>query len=172
MATTEDIDKAISELRAAKQPNIAAAARKYGIERTRLNRLFKGSQAIRKNYIAAKHLLSPQQDRRLMELLNRLTKDGIPPTPKLVRQLARDLCGKLPSKNWPSNWLAGHSSEFSSGNLRGFDLDRKKADSYWQYNAYFQLVRNPLSRRLALTVKAKGEACKIPYPTQRHIQYG
>ncbi len=91
MTTTQNIELAIAELRAAKKPNIAATARKYKIERTRLHRLFKGTIGTREQFIESKQLLSQQQDLRLLKVLNRLTKDGIPPTPKIVRQLAHDL---------------------------------------------------------------------------------
>lgn len=145
MTTTQNIELAIAELRAAKKPNIAATARKYKIERTRLHRLFKGTIGTREQFIESKQLLSQQQDLRLLKVLNRLTKDGIPPTPKIVRQLAHDLCGKLPSKNWPSTWLKRHQRDLTAGHLIGFDLDRKKADSLWQYSAYFSLVSGPCS---------------------------
>jgi AraC-like DNA-binding protein len=140
MPATTDIEKAIIELRAAEHPNIAATARKYGIGRTRLSRHFRGLITSRDEYRNRMRLLSKQQDLRLLELVNSLSRDGFPPRPKLIRQLARDLCGVLPTRNWPQRWLKQHSDELSSGNLKGFDLARKKADSYWQYDAYFDLV--------------------------------
>jgi hypothetical protein len=140
MATTTDIEDAIAELRAAQRPNVAEIARKYDIEYTRLFRMFKGQASTQAAYDARRGLLSQQQDRKLVELVNRLTRDGLPPTPKTVRQLAKDLSGTWPSKNWPHRWLQRHSKEIDSRHLQGFDLDRKKADSFWQYKAYFELV--------------------------------
>jgi hypothetical protein len=46
----------------------------------------------------------------------------------------------MPSKNWPHRWLKRHDDVLDSDYLKGFDLDRKKADSFWQYQAYFDLV--------------------------------
>jgi hypothetical protein len=145
MATTTDIEAAINELRAASKPNIAEVSRKYNIERTRLNRLFKGTRSTKEAYDSRRGLLSQQQDRRLIELVNRLTRDGLPPTPKTVRQLAKDMSGEWPSKNWPNRWLQRHERELDSGYLRGFDLNRKKADSFWQCKAYFELVMGLLT---------------------------
>src|ERR1700761_3495782 len=105
MATTTDIEAAINELRAASKPNITEVSRKYNIERTRLNRLFKGTRSTKEAYDSRRGLLSQQQDRRLVELVNRLTRDGLPPTPRTVRQLAKDLSGEWPSKNWANPWL-------------------------------------------------------------------
>jgi hypothetical protein len=149
MTTTTDIEAAISELRAQERPNVAEIARKYNIERTRLNRLFKGTISTKEAYDERRGLLSQQQDRRLVDLVKRLTRDGLPPTPKTVRQLAKDLSGILPSKNWPNRWLKRHAKEIDSRHLKGFDLDRKKADSFWQYNAYFELVFSVVTRELS-----------------------
>jgi hypothetical protein len=172
MATTADIEKAIDELRAADKPNVAEIASKYKIERTRLNRLFKGTISTKENYDKRRGLLSPQQDKKLVDLVNRLTRDGLPPTPNTARQLAKDLCGIWPSKNWPHRWLHRHEREIESSHLRGFDLDRKKADSFYQYRAYFELVTGLSTLKVKLTDQVEGEARSISHPTQRHVQYG
>lgn len=140
MATKADIEAAIAALRAADKPNISAVAREYNIERTRLSRLYNGHIGLKEDYNSNRGLLSKQQDLQLVELVNRLTRDGLPPTPRMVRQFCKDLCGKLPDKNWPHRWLARHKDNINSGLLQGFDLDRKKADNFWQYRAYFKLV--------------------------------
>jgi len=140
MATTGDIEAAIATLRAAENPNVSQVARDYNIERTRLSKLFRGKISTHEDYNANRQLLLPQQDRTSLELVKRLTRDGLPPTPKLVRQFAKDLSGIQPGKNWPHRWLERHEDELQSGNLRGFDLARKKVDSFWQYRAYFDLM--------------------------------
>jgi hypothetical protein len=169
MPTAQDIESAIAELRAAKKPNISQVARDYKIGRTQLQRLFNGTRATRAQYIDSKHLLSPQQDIELVKLLDRLTRDGIPPTAKIVRQLAHSLCGKLPAKNWPSNWLKHHSGHLDSSYLIGFDLNRKKADNYYQYKAYFSLVIRPITHKLTLIIIVKAKARSISRPTQQHL---
>ena len=140
MATKADIEAAINEIRADADSNIAHIADKHGIERTRLSKLNSGTIGLKEDYDDRRGLLSKPQDLKLLELVNRLTREGIPPTPKIVSQFCRDLCGKLPGKNWPRQWVMRHQGELDSGVLKGFDLDRKKADSFWQYRAYFELV--------------------------------
>ena len=140
MATTTDIEKALDELRAADKPNISEIARKYNIEQTKLGDLFNCRRVTWDDYNANRGLLSPQQNKFLLELVRRLTSNRLPPTPKLVRQFAKDLSGNTPGKNWPSRWVKKHQDQLGSGYLEGFDLDRKKADSFWQYRAYFELV--------------------------------
>jgi hypothetical protein len=140
MATTEDIEAALAELRVTEEPNISQVATKFNIERTKLSRLYNGRIGTMEAYQANRQFLTPNQDQRLLQLVKKLTADGLPPTPKMVRQFAKDMSGELPGKNWASRWLDRHNDELQSGHLRGFDLARKKADSYCQYQAYFELV--------------------------------
>ncbi len=140
MATTTDIDKAIEEIRASDAPNIAQIARKYDIQYTKLWRRYKGIIKSMDAHVKSQRLLSPQQDQKLLDIVNRLTIDGLPPTAGTVRRLAKDLCGSLPGKNWPARWVQAHGDTLNSGYLKGFDLARKKADSFYQYRAYFELV--------------------------------
>ena len=131
MATTRNIEAALAVLRAADKPNISAVAKEYNIERTRLGRLYKGQITIWDDYVVNCQLLSPQQNKTLLQLVKRLTSDGLPPTPKMVRQFAKDLTGSLPGRNWPHRWLKRNHAELQSDYLKGFDLARKKADSFW-----------------------------------------
>ena len=130
MTTTADIEAALAALRVAKQPNISEVAREFNIERTKLSRLYNGRIRTMEDYQANRQLLNPKHDQRLLQLVKNLTADGFPPTPKMVRQFAKNLCGNLPGKNWAQRWLARHDDELQSGYLRGFDLARKKADSF------------------------------------------
>jgi hypothetical protein len=145
MATTADIEAAIAELRAAEKPNISATASKYNIRRTRLSRLYNGQITTREDYKANKRFLSKEQDKKLLDFVNRLTREGLPSTPKIVRQFAKDISRRLPGKNWPRDWLDSYKDELQSSHLKGFDLDCKKADSFWQYKAYFELVFTSLT---------------------------
>jgi hypothetical protein len=145
MADTAAIDAAIAALRASDAPNISATAREFGIDRSRLSKLFNGVRTVRDTYITSMRFLSPEQDKRLLDIVVKLTRDGLPPTPKMVRQFALDISGKMPGKNWPKAWLDSHKEHMKNGYLRGFDLARKKADSLYQYRAYFELVITPSS---------------------------
>ena len=140
MATTQDIEAAIAALRASEAPNISAVAREYGIDRSTLSRRFNGVAASREDYDANRQLLTAKQDKYLLNLAKRLTSDGLPPSPKMLRQFAKDLSGELPGKNWAARWRQRHQNELGSKHLPGFDLARKKADNFWQYQAYFNLV--------------------------------
>jgi hypothetical protein len=62
MATRADIEAAIAELRAAVKPNIAATAKKHGIERTRLSKLYNRRIGTKEHYDENRGLLSKQQD--------------------------------------------------------------------------------------------------------------
>jgi hypothetical protein len=51
-----------------------------------------------------------------------------------------DITGKAPGINWPAKFLKRHQDEIDSRYLQGFDLAQKKADSYYAYQLYFELV--------------------------------
>jgi hypothetical protein len=147
MTTTPDIEAAIAALRISESPNISAVAREFKIDRSRLSRLYRGIIRTREQFASERGFLSQEQDKKLVSFVKRLTDDGIPPTPKQVRQFAKELAGELPGKNWAADWLKRHANEIGSGYLKGFDLSRKKADNHWQYEAYFSLVIDPGNRR-------------------------
>ena len=63
----------------------------------------------------------------------------------MVRTFAGQLAQKLPGKNWANEFVKAHQDELKSVYLRGFDMARKKADNWVEYNKYFQLVCVPLS---------------------------
>jgi hypothetical protein len=58
----------------------------------------------------------------------------------MVRKFAFDIIRKYPSKNWPSDFLKRYKDKYKLRYLRGFNIARKKADSYYYYKLYFELV--------------------------------
>jgi hypothetical protein len=99
MATTADIEAAIDSLRAAEAPNISQIAKEYGIERTRLSRLYRRVLRTKQQYDDERRFLNKEQDKKLVAFVKRLSEDGLPPTAKQVRHFAKELTGILPGKN-------------------------------------------------------------------------
>jgi hypothetical protein len=125
---------------ASEAPNLADIAREKKIVRSTLSRRYNGVTNSIEEAHEKQQLLSPLQDKWLLDLVKRLTKQGLPPSPKMVRQFAKDISNNTPGKNWSFRWLSRHSDELSARHLKGFDLARQKADNLWQYTAYFDLV--------------------------------
>ena len=97
MATTDNIEAALAALALEAIPNIAATARQYNVDRTRLWRRFKGlTQSVVEAH-EYQQLLSNTQLKVLVEHINHLSNLGIPPTISMVRVFAWEICQKWPS---------------------------------------------------------------------------
>jgi hypothetical protein len=79
MATTVDIEAALADLRAAQKPNISATAVTHGLERSQLSKLYNRRIGTKQDYDDNRGLLSKQQHLKFLELVNRLTREGLPP---------------------------------------------------------------------------------------------
>jgi Tc5 transposase DNA-binding domain len=92
MPDEEQIERAIAHLKAQKQPNIAAASTQFKIPRTTLSARFHGQRVLYKEATVNTRLkLSPAQKKTLITYINKLSKRGLPPTPSIIRNLAREL---------------------------------------------------------------------------------
>lgn len=111
------------------------------LHRTTTLRRAKGQIQSRQEYREQCGLLSKVQEQRLLQHIDELTRRGLPPNHHNVRIFAQNICGKLPGKNWPSQFVRRHAASITSQYLVGFDICRKKADNWWLINHYFELVQ-------------------------------
>ena len=117
------IDKALKDLASQESPNYGATARKYGIDRTTLSRRHRGlarSRAV--NVANTKSLLTPQQEKELVDYINKLSVFGLPPVVSMIRNFAFDISKKTPGKNWPTRFISKYSLKLNFGFLKGFNL--------------------------------------------------
>jgi len=134
------IEAALAAIASEEDPNYAAVAEKYGCDRSTLSRRHRGITGSKTDARSSKSLLSMQQQKDLVNYINRLTARGLPPTHSMVANFAQDICHKSPGKNWVTRFIRSNRDELSSGYLTGQDLSRKKADNIYQYKLYFELV--------------------------------
>jgi hypothetical protein len=128
--------------------------------RTTLARRAQGKIDPRHIYRDHVSLLSAQQQLTLVNEINRLTDQGLPPTCAMVRNFAEDVVKKRPGKNWAYEFVKRHQEVLKSGFLAAADLSRKKADNAYQYTLYFELVCSLLNTSFCtniLKVRAKIE---------------
>jgi Tc5 transposase DNA-binding domain len=105
MAHNAQIDRAIAHLKAQKKPNLAAAAREFGVARSTLDNRFHGKSTSRtENVSNTKKKLSTAQEEVLVAHINKLSDRGIPPTPRMVENLARELLKSSVGVNWVSRF--------------------------------------------------------------------
>ena len=146
----EAIELALEELRLQDKPNIAATAKKHGIDRSTLSRRFNGKTVSIEESVEVKSLLNNNEQKVLIKEINRLSELGCPPTVPMVSNFAREMSGKEPGINWGYRFVQDHKHELVSVYLKGFDLARKKADSWHELRRYFELVSLRFGRELLL----------------------
>jgi Tc5 transposase DNA-binding domain len=72
--------------------------------------------------------------------INKLSDRGLPSTPGIVRNLARELFKTEVGEHWVSRFCRRHKNELSSVYLRAIDYKRKVADNSLYFKHYFKLV--------------------------------
>lgn len=137
------IEAALTALKSQNPPNYNATAKEYGVNRTTLSRRHRGITGSTRELHDSISILTKQQEKTLVEYINKLTNRGLPPTTSMVLNFAADIGKHRPNRCWVARFVKRHSNELQSGFLSGFDLSRKKADNYYQYSLFFEQVCNP-----------------------------
>ncbi|KAI9037196.1 uncharacterized protein KD926_000769 [Aspergillus affinis] len=142
------IDEAIAELNSLKledRPTLTFIAKKYGIHRSTLSRRFRGVQHSKDEQYQEQRLLNDRQVKVLISHINRLSEKGLYISFEMLRNLAHEISGNRPGKQWPSRFIKRYSDDLISRYTTGIDSSRKKADSALNYALYFELLTRKIS---------------------------
>ena len=140
------IDNALQALTLQDKPNISATAKTYHVDRSTLSRRFRGVTTSTKVQHENNGLLSPQQERTLVEYINKLTETGIPLTPSMIHNFVHDIVQKQPGKSWSHRFCKRWKEVLDSKFLTTYDSSRFKADSKHSYKLYFDLVELKINK--------------------------
>ena len=86
------IDKVLKDLASQESPNYGTTIKKYSINRTTLLRRHRGlvrSWVV--NMVNTKSLLTPQQEKELVDYINKLSVFGLPPVVSMIRNFAFEI---------------------------------------------------------------------------------
>jgi hypothetical protein len=136
----DPFEAALDDLKSQDPPAYRPTARKYGISHSALMRRHKGQARPRRVLRDDQAVLSKQQERDLIGEINRLSFRGIPPTKSMIKRFAITIAQKPVGKNWVYRFLKRHNDTLSSSYLKARDMCRKKADNFYDYSYYFELV--------------------------------
>ena len=94
------IELAIADLANQTKPNYIAIAKKYGVARITLRDRYLG-QSLSVQAAASKYRqrLTLVQEEALIEYINSLTNRRLPPTSRIIRNLAEEIIGRPIGKN-------------------------------------------------------------------------
>jgi len=85
-------------------------------------------------------LLDNYQEDQLIDYIRRQCELCLPPTPKIVANIAAEMAGRQPSKNWCSRFVVRNKDSLDSRYLNPLDLSRHKVDSRASYKQYFEII--------------------------------
>ena len=94
------IEAALEDLKLLDTKNISTVAKLHKVQRSTLSRRWRGVTNPAKIKHQNQLLLTVQQEKDLVQYINKLTEKGIPPTPAIVRNFVRDIAGKRPRRDW------------------------------------------------------------------------
>ncbi|KAF2836603.1 putative pogo transposable element [Patellaria atrata CBS 101060] len=140
------IDLALDDLNSQSVPNISHTAKKFGVDRTTLSRRWRGITRSMDTAYKRREFLNESQSKFLIKYINRVSAQGLAPTPLMVRTWAAEIAKKEPSAKWPSRWIKRNSKCLKSGYLSGLDKSRKNSESAFYYALYFELLARKIEQ--------------------------
>ncbi|KAF2840987.1 hypothetical protein M501DRAFT_1010150 [Patellaria atrata CBS 101060] len=140
------IDLALDDLNSQSVPNISHTAKKFGVDRTTLSRRWRGITRSIDTAYKRREFLNESQSKFLINYINRVSAQGLAPTPLMVRTWAVEIAKKEPSAKWPSRWIKRNSKCLKSRYLSGLDKSRKNSESAFYYALYFKLLARKIEQ--------------------------
>jgi hypothetical protein len=120
--------------------DILSTARKHGVMRLALSRRFHAKTSLSAQGAESCRVLNDKQEEELVNYIHHLCERCLPPTPKIVANIAQALFGRRLSKNWSSRFVARHKHRLDARYLNTIDLARYRADSRSNYEVYLAIV--------------------------------
>ena len=135
------IELAIADLNRQEKPNIMGTAMEYQLVESTLRRRFKGQTTSREVANSQyRQNLTLAQEEILIGQINRLTDRGLPPTSRIVRNLAEEMINRPVGKNWTGQFVQRYKNRLRSLYLRNIDKDRMNAEYAPMFKQFYDLV--------------------------------
>ena len=141
MVNERDIQLALADLESQEVPNYLATARKYDIQHTTLMRRHKHHTKSNAEATSTfRRLLTDEQEEVLVQRINHLSDRGMPPTPRIVKNLVEEMVKQPVGENWVLRFRERHKYRITSVYLRAIDQTRQVADNSMHFNHFYQNV--------------------------------
>jgi hypothetical protein len=144
MSSIETALTAIESLKPGEKISYAQIAKKYSVERTTLARRYKGVSTSRSLNAQNRQALHPQQEQGLPQYIERLNRQGLPPTRAMIRSFGSQIANRELGDNWVDRFVQRYPDKLISKWTTGIDNSRHKADSGVKYSLYFSLLEAKL----------------------------
>jgi hypothetical protein len=136
-------------------------ADKHNVERSTLTRRARGQNQPRKEAAIARRLLSPQQADEVVDYIESLTAQCLPPTRAMIRNFASTIAKTQVSKKWVDRFVSQNQDRLTSRWTDAIDQVRHQANSGHRYKAFFeelysQIEKNKIQARHSYNMDEKG----------------
>jgi hypothetical protein len=145
MSSIEAALAAIESLEPGEKLIYTQIAAKYGVDRRTLARRHQGATISRDAQAQNQRALHLQQEKELLRYIERLTRQGLPPTRPMIRRFASDITKKELRKGWVDRFIKRYEVDLISRWATGIDRSRHQADSGLKYKLYFDLLMDKIS---------------------------
>jgi hypothetical protein len=146
MSSIEAALAAIALLKPDERYSYRQIAAEYHCNRTTLARRHQSIQASCQAKAVNQQALHPQQEQELLRYIERLTRQGLPPTRPMILRFASDIAKKELGKGWVNRFIQRYQVDLISRWATGIDRSRHQADSELKYKLYFDLLIDKLSQ--------------------------
>jgi hypothetical protein len=92
----DSIEAALAALNLQSKPNYTQTAKEYGVDQSTLSRRHRNITGSKADGYNNQSFLTQQQSNMLINYINKLTKQGLPPTVAMVETFAQEIAGKRP----------------------------------------------------------------------------
>ncbi|RAL65988.1 hypothetical protein DID88_005649 [Monilinia fructigena] len=100
MPSEARMEAALDHIKGQERPKYSQIAKIYKVNRSTLSRRYRGKTTSRTAAYADTHQsLSIEQEKALIDQINKLTQRSMPPTSGIVRNLAEEIIGRSVGKN-------------------------------------------------------------------------
>ena len=137
----DPMDSALAALRAKEGKNVLATAKAHDVERMTLKRRYDGTHLSHAQAASMyRRKLNDAQEEELVRYIKELTDKGLPPTSKMIKNIAEEIACDSVGKNWIEGFLKRHENELTSRHLANIDFRRKKCERKDFFETFYQLV--------------------------------
>jgi hypothetical protein len=146
MSSIEAALAALESLEPGKQFSYCQIAEEYGCNYTTLGQRHQGISTSHATRYKNQQALHPQQEAELLLYIERLTRQGLPPTRAMIHNFASQVAKRELGVNWVDCFVQKYPDKLISKWTMGMDNSRHKADSGSKYSLYFDLLRDKIDQ--------------------------
>jgi hypothetical protein len=146
MNSIEAAIAAIESLKPGEEFSYRQIAQQHRCSRVALAKRHQGLSTSRATQAQNQQTLHPQQELELLRYIERLTRQGLPPTRAMMRNFASQIAQREVGVHWVDRFVQRHPDELISKWSTSIDNNRHKADSEKKYSLYFDLMREKITQ--------------------------